>query len=375
MESALVQDLDGIAEIEPQWRALAELRGNAFLTPEWFRSWWENRPAATSPLVVTTRRDDGSLAGVMPLVFDFARRPRMIRFAGSSFGDRFGPAAREGDESDVAVASMAALARAGLGRYPVVLNHVELIKTWWQKLGGASANRRTGIVQQRAQQPYIQLDGLDWEGYLASRSSNFRQQIRRRARKLESGHRVVVRPATSESLEADMSHFFTLHARRWQGQSSLDRPGAKPTLSAFATAAQRRGWLRLRLLEVDGAPVAAFLGWRVGGTFAFYNSGFDPAWSAMSVGQVLLAKTIESALEEGASEFDMLLGDEDYKRRFENASRDVSTVVLTQSMTPTRLVIAAEAGARRLGRRLTAHPALGTTRHTLRRMLPTSRTH
>jgi CelD/BcsL family acetyltransferase involved in cellulose biosynthesis len=375
MESALITDPAGIGEIEDEWRALAELQGSAFVTPEWFRSWWDHRPASTSPLIATARHEDGSLAGVMPLVFDFARRPRMIRFAGASFGDRFGPVAREGDEGEVAVASMAALQRAELDRYTLVLNHVELESPWWRDLHGASATERAGIVQQRSEQPYIQLDGLDWEGYLASRSSSFRKKIRQRERKLQHQHQVEVRSATPESLQTDLSHFFTLHDRRWQGQSSLDAPGAKQFLNAFAAAAARRGWLRLRLLEVDGTPVAAFLGWRIGDRYAFYQSGFDPSWSEMSVGMVLLTRTIESALEEGASEFDMLLGTEAYKRRFQNASRDVFTVVLTKAMAPARLLIAAEAGARRWGRRLAERPGLNGTAHTLRRLLPTSRSH
>jgi CelD/BcsL family acetyltransferase involved in cellulose biosynthesis len=373
LDSALINDPADVAEIEDEWRALAELRGSAFLTPEWFRSWWDHRPAATSALITTARREDGSLAGVMPLVFDFARRPRMIRFAGASFGDRFAPAAQEAEEGAVAAASLAVLARAGLDRYPLVLNHVELGSPWWRELRQASATERAGIVQQRSEQPYIRFDGLDWEGYLASRSSSFRKKIRQRERKLQREHQVEVRSATPQTLQTDLDHFFTLHDRRWQGRSSLDAPGAKQFLSAFAGAAAQRGWLRLRLLEVDGTPVAALLGWRIGDRYAFYNSGFDPAWSELSVGMVLLTRTIESAFEEGASEFDMLLGDEDYKRRFQNASRDVHTVVLTKSMAPARLLITAEAGARRWGRRLAERRALNGTAHTLRRLLPTSR--
>lgn len=273
MESALISDLEAIAEIEDQWRALAERRGNAFLAPEWYRTWWAHRSGSITPLVVAVRRDDGALAGVMPLIFDQRRRPRMIRFAGSRFGDRFGPVAAEGHEAAVAAASIAALREAGMSRYPLVLNHVDVEGPWWRELSPASANGRSRIVQQRAEQPYIRLEGLDWEGYLASRSSNFRQQIRRRARKLRREHEVVARTATAETLERDLSSFFTLHGLRWAGSSSLERPGARPFLSTFAAAAQRRGWLRLRLLEVDGEAVAAFFGWRLGDTYAYYNSG------------------------------------------------------------------------------------------------------
>ncbi len=69
----------------------------------------------------------------------------------------------------------------------------------------------------------------------------------------------------------------------------------------------------------------------------------------------------------------MLLGTEDYKRRFQNASRDVLTLVLPRTMAPARLLILAEAGARRWGRRISSLPAGAATTQALRRLLPTAR--
>lgn len=371
LESQLITDPTEIAGIEDEWRAMAELRGNGFITPEWFRSWWANRPDGTSPVIAAAHKADGSLAGVMPLVLDFSRRPRMIRFAGASFGDRFGPAAAERDELEVAAASMVALRDAGLDRYTLMLDHVEPDQQWWQGIRRESAHERASIVQQRSEQPYIDLRGLDWESYLASRSSSFRKKLRQRERKLTSAYEVVDRTATDTTLEADLARFFDLHESRWEGGSALDAPGAIGVLRDFAVAAQRRGWLRLRLLEVDGTAVAAFLGWRLGDRYTFYQSGFEPDWGEFSVGIALLTRTIQSAIEEGATEFDMLLGTEAYKRRFQNAGRDVNTVVLPRAMAPARVLVAAEVGARRLGRRVIEHPeALPPA---LRRMLPTSR--
>ena len=373
MRTDLISDATEIAEIEEDWRALAELRGNAFLTPEWFWCWTDAYPESISPLVAAVKRDDGTLAGVMPLVLDKGRRPRAIRFAGAKFGDHFGPASRPEDESAVAVATVAALAAAGLERYMLMLNRVDLASSWWRDIRDGRRSRGAEFTQQRAELPSIRLDGLDWEAYLDTRSSSFRKRMRQRNRKLEGSGTVEVRATTNDSLASDLAHFFALHEQRWGGRSSLDAGDAKQALSRFAEAAQRRGWLRLHLLEVDGTPVAAFLGWRVGGTFTFYQSGFDPAWSDLSVGTALLTKTIESAFEEGASEFDMLLGDEAYKKRLQNQSREVHTVILTKAMAPARLLLAFETRARRGSTRLARHRKLSMTGKRLRRLLPTSR--
>lgn len=373
MRTDLISDATEIGEIEDDWRALAELRGNAFLTPEWFWCWTDAYPESISPLVAAVRRDDGSLAGVMPLVLDRGRRPRAIRFAGAKFGDRFGPASRPEDEGVVAVAAVAALAAEGLERYMLMLNRVDVAGGWWREIRDGRHSRGAEFIQQRAELPGISLDGLDWQGYLQTRSSSFRKKLRQRDRKLERRGAVEIRDTTNDSLASDLAHFFALHERRWGSGSSLDAGDAKQALSRFAEAAQRRGWLRLRLLEVDGAPVAAFLGWRVGDTFTFYQGGFDPEWSELSVGMVLLTRTIASAIEEGASEFDMLLGDEAYKKRFQNQSRQVHTVVLTKAIAPARLLVAIESRARRGSTRLARHRSMSTTGKKLRRLFPTSR--
>src|ERR687891_899244 len=38
-EAELIMDASALRGLEGEWRALAESRGNAFLTPEWFFSW------------------------------------------------------------------------------------------------------------------------------------------------------------------------------------------------------------------------------------------------------------------------------------------------------------------------------------------------
>jgi CelD/BcsL family acetyltransferase involved in cellulose biosynthesis len=374
MQAELITEPARISEIEHPWRELAEARGNAFVTPEWFRSWWRHRDSSASALVVAVR-SNGRLVGVMPLALDSSRRPRAIRFAGAAIGDRFHPAATVEAEDAVAQAAVRILEQQGFDRRMLLLEHIDSSRDWWRQMRAASSRRLATVEQQHAKLPYISLKGLDWERYLASRTRNFRSQVRRRERALRREHRVEVRPATQETLAADLSTLFDLHALRWRGRgrSSLEAAGAKAFLNDFAQAAQRRGWLRLRILEVDDAATAAFLGWRIGNTYAYYQSGFDPQWSGMSVGIVQMALTVRSAIEEGAAEFDMLLGSEDYKRRFTNADRSVQTVIFTEARRPTSLLVAGEAMARRYGRPLIERRGLGSVVRSMRRLLPTSR--
>jgi CelD/BcsL family acetyltransferase involved in cellulose biosynthesis len=374
MQAELIDDLGGIASFEDEWRDLAELRGNGFITPEWFRAWWSHRPASISPLIAVVRHPDRSLAAVFPFVLDSQRRPRAIRFAGATWGDLFGPATRLEDEAPAAAAVMAALEAEGLDRNILNLDHVNEDARWWPQMQSSATKRQAKFEQQRFEVPHIDLTGLDWDGYLASRSRNFRQQLRQRERRLREQHEVEIRTATEETLELDLAHIFTLHERRWagRGNSSLNTPGVVAFLTEFSRAIFRNGWLRLRLLEADGVPVAAFLGWRLGDVYAFYQSGFDPAWAPKSVGTVLMADTIRSAIDEGAGTFDLLLGAEAYKQRFANDSHFVETIFLTRAMRLNTIPAYGEAWARRNLRDLVDRPGLERVSKALRHLLPTT---
>jgi CelD/BcsL family acetyltransferase involved in cellulose biosynthesis len=362
---------EGIDSIEDGWRELAELRGNAFLTPEWFRCWADSFGEGRELAVAAVRRPGGELAGVVPLELSGPPARPTARFAGSGLADLLHPAAAEQDDGAVAAAVVRALAGAGQRLHKAVLVNVESERRWWSAAREAGP-RMVEVIQSRSELPFISLAGLDWEGYLAQRSSNFRAQVRRRERGLAEQGEPALRPATPETLERDMTTLFDLHERRWSGRgaSSLAARRMREFLRAFAAAAQQRGWLRLHCLEVDGEAVAAFLGWRIGDRYAFYASGFAPEWKDRSVGFVLMAMTIRAAIEEGAAEFDMLLGGEAYKRRFAPASRQVESVVLVSANHPARALLASEAVARRIGRRLARNPRAGRVLRAVAAKLP-----
>ena len=367
----LVTSIGGLDAVEDEWRVLAEGRGNVFITPEWFRSWHRQYGGGQAVLVAVVRHLDGSVRGVVPLVGDLRGVPRRIRFAGANLSDHLQPAAAPGDEVEVAAAAGRAVAETRSWSM-IVLDNVEAQATWPQAMATAAGQK--GRAHRQAALPLIDLRAAgSWDAYLASRSRNFRSQIGRFKRRLESEHRVEFRCASDPArLPEELATFFRLHDARWatRGGSSSAGVRVRRFHSDFAARALERGWLRLWFLDLDDEPVAAWYGWSLGGRYSYYLAGFDPRWSDQRVGLVLLAHTVRSAFEEGAVEYDMLLGDEAYKDRFASSRRQVETVLAARASHPARALAAAEVGAWHLARRLPEerrrrlHEALGfATRH------------
>lgn len=337
-----------------EWRALAEAAGNAFTTPEWYDAYARHYGADAPPFVVRVRDADGTLAGLLPLCRDAKRggagpsalSGRTVRFAGANVGDRFGPVAVPGREAEVARAGAAAL-----GRDAVVLHNVDAGAPWITALGEGLRGRVAATRLRGDVMPFVPLTGHTWDSFLGARSRNFRSQVRRKERALVDGHGAKVRvTATPDEVPRDVAEFFRLHAARWderEGGSKLTSPTVRAFHEDFAGAALRRGWLRMSFLEVEGAAVAVLYAWRIGGRYAYFQTGFDPAWADRSVGLVLMAHTVREAIAEGADEYDLLLGDETYKARFATDERPIETLVVAGALDPTRLLAQVDAGVRR----------------------------
>lgn len=364
-----IDDLKGLVEIEEDWRRLAESRGNAFVTPEWFRCWFAEYGEDADPLVPALIGDDGTCTGLIPLALPRSGRPRTCRIAGANLGDCFSPLAAPGEDRAVAFAAGEALSHATLPWSVVALDHVEEPDQWVDGLEAGIGVRLRRHQRASADLPWIDLSSHeDWEAYLATRSSHLRKRLRWLDRRQARDHTVRLRRTErADQVSDDVTTLFDLHDRRWAGRggSSLASDRARAFHRRFAEAAQARGWLRLWFLEFDGAPVAAWYGWRLGGRYSYHNGGFDPSFSSLSPGLVLLSAVIESAFAEGAAEFDFLAGDESYKGRFAERERTVSDVSLVRALPhPAAAVVGAGDAARRLVRMVPtgARQRLGLTR-------------
>jgi CelD/BcsL family acetyltransferase involved in cellulose biosynthesis len=350
-----IDDLEGLAEVEGDWRRLAEARGNAFLTPEWFQCWFAEYGYGADPFVAALMGEDATCTGLIPFALPKSGRPRVCRLAGANLGDYFGPVTALGEEHRVAAAAGQALGGTADRWSVIALDHVEDPDAWAESLAEGTGLRLKRRSREAIGLPWIDLASYgDWEAYLASRSSHLRKRLRQLDRRLARDHEVRVRRTESvEALAADVESLFDLHDRRWQGASTLNSPAARSFHTAFMAAALERSWLRLWFLELDGEPVASWYGWRLGDRYSFYNGGFDPSRSKLSPGMVLLARVLESAFEEGAKTFDFLLGDESYKSRFADQAREVHDLTLARGLPhPASVVTGAELGLRNLGRRL-----------------------
>ncbi len=330
-----LERLEGLDALTEDWSRLAEAAGNVFSTPEWAEVWWRHYGDGRDLRLVALRDDGGRVAGVLPLYLNRSRPLKVLRFLGHGAADQLGPVCAPADRERVAAALPAVLRDARTRADVFVGDRLSAVEGW-SRLAGAR-------VLLAEPSPTLAIDGQSWDEFLASKSKNFRDQVRRRERKLAKSNDLTFRLSDAEHLVEDLGTLTRLHAARWQDESEAFEPDLEAFHRDFAAVALERGWLRLWICEVDGRPVAAWYGLRYAGGECFYQSGRDPEWDAQSVGFILLAHSIRCAFEDGMREYRFLRGGDAYKDRFADGDSGLETSVLGRGSLGRPVVAAAGA--------------------------------
>jgi CelD/BcsL family acetyltransferase involved in cellulose biosynthesis len=308
-----VDPVGGLDDARDLWERLEAATSNPFAS--WmFADAWSRHLAVDRPLRLLSVSLADRVVALLPLVEAGAE----LRFLGHGDADLLGPI---GDPTDQAIALTAL-------RDYVAREEARLIA---DEVAAGSASQLGGTIVRRTPSPVVELPEAGFEALLASRSANLRGGVRNRENRLARAHSMRVRTASAETLERDLETLFALHNARWSNTTAVFSGRRVALHRELARRAIERGWLRLRLLELDDRPVAATYGLRVGDAEWYYQAGRDPAYERASVGFVLFAATIRAACEEGAREFRMLRGDQRYKLSWASGDAPVETVLVDRS--------------------------------------------
>lgn len=310
----------------PAWTEVAARSGNLFGTWEWSSTWWRHFGSGHAPYVTVCHDAQGRAVAVVPVCRSSAGPLRVLRFVGHGPADQLGPICAPADRAKAARALRWTLERAGIEWDVFLAEHLPVQDGWASVLAPA--------MRRQDSSPVLDVDGSGWESFLAGRSRNFREQVRRRERKLGAGlrYRLADDPAR---LDADFDTLVGLHEARWaqdETPSSAFAGALRDFHRDFAHSALERGWLRLWIMEIDSTPVAAWYGFRFGGHEWYYQSGRDPAWTSANVGFVLLSHTIREAMADGVSQYKLLLGPEPYKDRFSSRDPGLETLAVSRGI-------------------------------------------
>jgi CelD/BcsL family acetyltransferase involved in cellulose biosynthesis len=329
-----IENPEEFARLSSDWNLLLRKSQSdcLFLTWEWLYTWWQhlsgrrklrllrmssgNKLVALAPLASTPT----GLASLSPFGF--------LEFLGTGNvgSDYLDFIVRSGEESNALpeIADYLVQEKAFLNLSQ--LNRRSALAVGLAELCG---QRGCDLVEARTNRcPMIRLTGHTWESYLATIGSEHRYNFRRKLKQLNKNFRVHFEPVSVEEQRREaLGRLVALHNLRWSsrggGSNAFCTPGLLSFHEEITRLALQNGWLRLFTLWLDDQPAASLYGFLYNRVFYFYQSGFDPRFATHSVGMIIMGLAIQSAIEEGAEEYDLLHGEEAYKYHWASKAREL----------------------------------------------------
>jgi CelD/BcsL family acetyltransferase involved in cellulose biosynthesis len=360
------------------WEALfAVSRAGPFLSWEWCTS-YARHLLGTRRARILVARENGRAVGLLPLAVEEVRPfglPVPVRrlgflperFGGADYLDVLAPAGRE---HGVGARLFAHLAATG-GFDFLDLDGLAADSPSLPLLLHRFAEGWVFRLEPRHVCPAVVL-GSDFRRLVreSGRGENFRRRERRLREDPGYEFRVVAEPARAAGA---FDRFLALHDRRWReegGSDALGRPAVRAFHREVVVRLAEAGRLRFEELWSEGGCRASIYGIVCGERFHFYQSGYDPAWAARSVGLVALGRSLEAAVGAGLRRYDFLRGAEPYKLGWANDARHTVAVRIAARGLPAWLFRSreeAERAARAAARRWLPGEAVRELRRRRRR--------
>ena len=318
------EDFESIAD---EWDCILPHTGanTIFITPWWQRLWWR-RYGGDAELEILSIRNDDSLLGIAPLM----TRGDTLSFLGDTdLFDYHDFLVREGSEDAF---------------YSTLWQHIESMDWKTIELKSlreasetlrrfpefADANGWNATVTDEDVSPYTNL-GLSWDEYVAGLRKKDRHELRRKLRRLNNGNDATQYAFRDPDAIAEaMPEFFRLMRASRPDKDDFLTADREQFFNDLAQELASRDQFQLFFLELNDVRVASCICFDYNGSYLLYNSGYDPEYSALSVGLLNKALCIQDAIERGKKTFDFLRGNERYKYNLGGTNQTIHELVITR---------------------------------------------
>ena len=315
MSPQVIHRSSDLLPLADEWRDLAKRvdESSFFSSPDWCIAWWDACAPSSEGEIAIWRSERGELLGVAGLVRGDERlhpRLRLRADAWVNLGSGMGGA----DHCSWPVLAEAApgvrswlVQRAG--SKSIVLRNLD------RALSGALIPPGARIIGTTVC-PRVSMPEIGQE--LAAASPRLRKHLRQYSRRLQD-RGVAFRWVGPEAVHPRLLDLlFDLHRKRrtMKGEPSSFGPHVKPLHERLISFAGPGHGPAFVLAEVGSSVVGMLYGFVWRDSFAYFQTGWDPAWSNESLGTALVGEALRFSAQAGAKVFDFLRGADDYKYRF-----------------------------------------------------------
>jgi CelD/BcsL family acetyltransferase involved in cellulose biosynthesis len=374
-----INDPEELSSFRWQWNDLAKRTPGAsfFQTFDWFSTYWTHF-GDDARLRVLVLHEGQQALGIVPLVLRTRRHRlgnvRVLGYPLDNWGSFYGPIG-----PDVYLTLSAAFTHLARTRRDWDLVELAAVDTL-----GNDRGRTAMVMAQEGFAPLVEpwhttsLVNLaacgDWDTYWSSRSSRWRNNVRRSEKMLAARGAVSYvryRPGGIAAHETDPRWDLYYQCEQiarssWQGESqtgtTLTHDAVRPFLRDCHRVAARAGAVDLNLLLVDGQAVAFNYAYHYAGNVFGLRTGFDRQAAREGAGSVLQRRMIEDSFARGDHTYDLGPDYLECKRYWQTETRQSDRYTHFASVEPVAQLARVKRGIGRwlAGARGAKHSAVAT---------------
>lgn len=323
METRLIEDVAAFAQLESFWNPMVvqSSSNTCHSTFEWLFTWWQHF-GADRHLLLLVAYEQGMPVGLAPLyVGNGTTEPRDLHFVGQGLSD-YADFITPRDRPDVTEALVSALLGFRSSWDGMDLEEIPAQSPNKALLDRAiEAGNVPSVWQTTVRCPYLLIEG-SWDAFYATMGKGFRHEVRN---KLNRWNKLNSCPGKGLGLcyvdrrEVDsvfVDEVVALSDKRHSADGHrspfLNHPDQE-FLREVLPLMGRRNQLRVGELRSGNVLVAFILAYCWQGVAYTWNTQYDPAYAAYSLGRIALVRLAEQSFSEGCHELNFMRGEEPYK--------------------------------------------------------------
>jgi len=282
--------------------------GSVFVLPSWLQVWWQVFGSGAELYLCAVRQRD-KIIGIAPL----SVKEKTASIVGSAdVCDYLDFVVAPGKGRDFFTVLLDDLRQKGI-------NHLDLRPL---RPDSAVLTDLVDTAKERKYDVRCQLEDISlelelpssWDEYLQILTPKQRHEVRRKLRKLWEADKVDYHIVEDSAAVHDvMDTFLELFSKSREDKATFMTARMESFFRSLADTMTRAGLLSLGILELDTNPTAMVMCFDYNDCMYLYNSGYNPRYSALSVGLLSKVLCIKDSIYRGRKRFDFLKGRESYK--------------------------------------------------------------
>jgi len=282
--------------------------GSVFVLPSWLQVWWQVFGSGAELYLCAVRQRD-KIIGIAPL----SVKEKTASIVGSAdVCDYLDFVVAPGKGRDFFTVLLDDLRQKGI-------NHLDLRPL---RPDSAVLTDLVDTAKERKYDVRCQLEDISlelelpssWDEYLQILTPKQRQEVIRKLRRLWEVCKIDYHIVEDSAAVHDvMDTFLELFSESREDKATFMTAQMESFFRSLAGTMAEARLLRLGILELDTLPVAMVMCFDYNDCVYLYNSGYNPDYSALSVGLLSKVLCIKDSIHRGRKRFDFLKGRESYK--------------------------------------------------------------